>query len=196
MLGFGKIPLPALEQQWRDAAAHSDEDTAADLGNDMMRLTAVHDHLEREAVKAFGPTVTRFQTIAPATVPNGDARDRAKPHQRATKRDGFFSPWPLFFPQAPGNFRLCPCLFLCPERSSFGTVLLCELCQIGPQFVPDAAKNSHALFIRSLRHGRRIIETVMQPLDRAEEHRAAFFGVVADGDNVIEPLPLKFIDML
>ena len=62
----------ALEQQWRDTAARSDEDTAADLGNDMMRLTAVHDHVEREAVKAFGPTVTQFQAIAPATVPNGE----------------------------------------------------------------------------------------------------------------------------
>ena len=64
--------MRALEQQWRDTAAHSDEDTAADLGNDMMRLTAVHDHVEREAVKAFGPTVTQCQAIAPATVPNGE----------------------------------------------------------------------------------------------------------------------------
>ena len=58
--------MRALEQQWRDTA------TAADLGNDMMRLTAVRDHVEREAVKAFGPTVTQFQAQAPATVPNGE----------------------------------------------------------------------------------------------------------------------------
>jgi hypothetical protein len=64
--------MRALEQQWRDTAAHSDEDTAADLGNDMMCLTAVHDHVDREAVNAFGPTVTQFQAIAPATVPNGE----------------------------------------------------------------------------------------------------------------------------
>jgi hypothetical protein len=66
--------MRALEQQWRDTAAHSDEDTAADLGNDMMRLTAVHDHVEREAVKAFGPTVTQFQgaPAAPVTVGNGE----------------------------------------------------------------------------------------------------------------------------
>jgi Na+-translocating ferredoxin:NAD+ oxidoreductase RnfG subunit len=57
-------------------AAHSDEDSAADPGNDMMRLTAVHDHVEREAVKAFGPTVTQFQGAAytPKAVPNGDRR--------------------------------------------------------------------------------------------------------------------------
>ena len=48
------------------------QDTAADLGNDMMRLTAVDDHVEREAVQAFGPTVTQFQAVTPATVPNGE----------------------------------------------------------------------------------------------------------------------------
>ncbi len=64
--------LRILEQQWRDTAAQCDEDRAADLGNDMMRLTAVHDHVRPEAVKAFGPTITQFQAIAPATVPNGE----------------------------------------------------------------------------------------------------------------------------
>jgi hypothetical protein len=90
ILGFGKgtkvmnIELPewqvrylfeamrALEEQWRDTAAHSDEDTAADLGNDMMAFTAVHDHVERKAVKAFGPTVIEFQAVTPATPLNGE----------------------------------------------------------------------------------------------------------------------------
>jgi hypothetical protein len=31
------------------------------------------------------------------------------------------------------------------------------------QFIPHAAKNNHTLFIRTLRAGRRIFETVMQP---------------------------------
>jgi hypothetical protein len=31
--------LQALEQQWRNTANHTNEDTAACLGNDMMRLT-------------------------------------------------------------------------------------------------------------------------------------------------------------
>jgi len=60
--------LRALEQQWRDLAAHSDEDTAADLGNDMMRLTAVHEHLEREAIEAFGPTIANFQGVPLSSV--------------------------------------------------------------------------------------------------------------------------------
>jgi carbamoylphosphate synthase large subunit len=36
----------------------------------------------------------------------------------------------------------------------------------------------------------------MQLSRGAEEHRAGFAGIVADGDNVIERLPLKFIDVL
>jgi len=108
MLGFGKIPLRALEQQWRDAAAHSDEDTAADLGNDMMRLAAVHDHLEREAVKAFGPTVTQFQAQAPATDPKANTRVRVKPHQRETKPDGFFSPDTFSSLTPPAIFVFAP----------------------------------------------------------------------------------------
>jgi hypothetical protein len=56
--------LRALEQQWRDTAAKSDEDTAADIGNDMIRLTAAHDHIEREALKAFVPAVAQFHGAA------------------------------------------------------------------------------------------------------------------------------------
>jgi hypothetical protein len=60
--------MRALEKEWRDTAAHGDEDTAADLGNDMMRLTAVHDHVEREAVKAFGANVTQFNGAPSAPI--------------------------------------------------------------------------------------------------------------------------------
>jgi len=68
--------LRALEKQWRDtAAACRDEDFVADLGNDMMRHTAAHDHLEREAIHAFGSAVTEFSGASctpQANVPNGE----------------------------------------------------------------------------------------------------------------------------
>ena len=67
--------MHALEQQWRDnVATCQDEDLAADLGNDMMRLTAAHDYVEREAVKAFGPSITQFSgaPYTPVTVPTGE----------------------------------------------------------------------------------------------------------------------------
>jgi hypothetical protein len=67
--------LRSLERQWGDTAATcNDEDVAADVGNDMIRLTAAHDYLEREAVKAFGPNITKFsgEPVTPATVPNGE----------------------------------------------------------------------------------------------------------------------------
>ncbi len=53
--------LRVCEAQWRETTETcNDEDQAADLGNDMMRLTAAHDYLERVAVEAFGPGVNTF----------------------------------------------------------------------------------------------------------------------------------------
>ena len=63
--------LGQLEKQWGDTdAACNDEDLAADIGNDMTRLTAAHDYLERVAVEAFGPGVKELsrEPIFPTTL--------------------------------------------------------------------------------------------------------------------------------
>jgi hypothetical protein len=75
--------LRALEHQWQDIAAHSDEETAPDLGNEMMLLTVVHYHFECEAVKAFGPTVTNFQVLplAPPKLSKCPSRRREDLHR-------------------------------------------------------------------------------------------------------------------
>jgi hypothetical protein len=67
--------LRVLEKHWGDTAATcNDEDGAADIGNDLIRLTAAHDYLERQAVKAFGSGITKFsgEPFAPATIANGE----------------------------------------------------------------------------------------------------------------------------
>jgi hypothetical protein len=47
------------------AEASSNEDVKADIGNDMMRFTALHDHIERVAVAAYGPAIRDFEgTVA------------------------------------------------------------------------------------------------------------------------------------
>ena len=53
--------LRVLEQQWSETArASNDEDLQADIGDDMIRLSGVHDYLERNAVEAFGNRVSEF----------------------------------------------------------------------------------------------------------------------------------------
>jgi hypothetical protein len=63
------------------------------------------------------------------------------------------------------------------------------------QLAPHTAANSQPFFFGA-DEGRRIFKVVMKLFRRAEKHGAAFAGVVADGDNVIEPLARKFIDVL
>jgi hypothetical protein len=71
----------------------------------------------------------------------------------------------------------------------------CELVKVSTQFIAHAPENGHALLIGSHGRRRRIIEAVMQTLHRARKNRAAFFCVVADGNNVVEALPLELIHM-
>ena len=53
--------LRMLEKQWSATArASDDEDLQADIGNDMIRLSVVHDYLERNAMEAFGNRVNEF----------------------------------------------------------------------------------------------------------------------------------------
>lgn len=53
--------LRMLEQQWgATARASDDEDLQADIGNDLIRLSVVHDYVERKAVEVFGPGVKEF----------------------------------------------------------------------------------------------------------------------------------------
>ena len=68
--------------------------------------------------------------------------------------------------------------------------------QIRTQLIADSAKNRNALLLGSFGYRRRILEAVMQPLDRAHEERAAFPDVIADSNHIVECLALKFIDVL
>jgi len=81
------------------------------------------------------------------------------------------------------------------SRDSSTVWVFCEVGQIGLQFIPDAAEECQPFFFGAVQGGG-VVEAMMQPLRRPKEHRATFFGVVADGNHVIELLPLKFIDML
>ena len=50
-----------LEKKWRYVTETSeDEDQVADVGNDLMDLITAREHLEAEAIKAFGSWVTNF----------------------------------------------------------------------------------------------------------------------------------------
>jgi hypothetical protein len=71
-----------------------------------------------------------------------------------------------------------------------------EVRQVSPQFIPDAPEDGHALSVRTLTRRRRIVEATMQPFSLSEEHRAGFFGVIANGYDVIEVLPVEFFDGL
>jgi hypothetical protein len=70
--------LRALDEKWtaiRDAAAAKDDaDTAADYGNDMIRLSILKEGFERKAIEEFGPNVTTLsgEPIAQAAEPNGE----------------------------------------------------------------------------------------------------------------------------
>ena len=46
------------------AEASANEDVRADIGNDMMRYTALHNYIERVAVAAFGPAIKDFDGAA------------------------------------------------------------------------------------------------------------------------------------
>jgi len=53
--------LRVCEAQWpATAKASTDEDSQADYGNDIARLTIVHDGFERAALEAFGARVKEF----------------------------------------------------------------------------------------------------------------------------------------
>ena len=58
-----------------------------------------------------------------------------------------------------------------------------------PLEVADAPEDGQARFLCPLRSGRRIVKAVMQLLSVAEEYGAAFFGVVADRQHIVERLP-------
>lgn len=70
--------LQALDEKWtaiRDAAAaNGDDDTAADYGSDMMRLSILREGFEAKATEAFGANVTKLsgKPCAPVTIPNGE----------------------------------------------------------------------------------------------------------------------------
>jgi len=70
--------LHALDEKWtaiKDAAAaDGDEDTAADYGNDMMRLSILREGFEAKAIEAFGANIANLacKPCAPAVVPNGE----------------------------------------------------------------------------------------------------------------------------
>lgn len=70
--------LQALDEKWtaiRDAAAaKGDKDTAADYGNDMIRLSVLREGFERNAIEAFGPNITKLpgRPIARLPLPNGE----------------------------------------------------------------------------------------------------------------------------
>src|SRR6185312_17148625 len=60
---------------------------------------------------------------------------------------------------------------------------------------PHAAKERHAFRFASLERSR-IFKTAMKPLCCAWKNRAAFFSVIADGNHIVEALPVKLINML
>jgi hypothetical protein len=55
-----------LEAKWRRINESSrDEDEVAEIGNDLMDLISTREHLEKEAVKAFGQGVCDFSRKTP-----------------------------------------------------------------------------------------------------------------------------------
>jgi hypothetical protein len=67
---------------------------------DTMRLTAAHDHLDREAVKAIGPAITKFsghQCRPPCPTANNGRARRVKNTRRACRTRGQVLGLPLSF---------------------------------------------------------------------------------------------------
>jgi hypothetical protein len=58
--------------------------------------------------------------------------------------------------------------------------------------IPDATKNRHTF----CDIGGRVIEAPVRSIRRAEEYGTGFPSVVANGNHIIEVLPVKFLDGL
>ena len=65
--------LQMLEAKWLHMNHTStNEDEQADFGMDALDLHGTRESIEREAVKAFGPSVTNFSREPFASAPTGD----------------------------------------------------------------------------------------------------------------------------
>jgi len=60
------------------------------------------------------------------------------------------------------------------------------------QLVADATKSVELFFIRSL-DGSGVLKTVMDYRGRPGKHGTTFFGVIADGQDVVKSLAVEFI---
>ena len=82
-----------------------------------------------------------------------------------------------------------------PHFSVYGGPSGRKVGKIPPQFVANAAKHSDPFIASALCLGR-VLETVVNSHGLAGKDRAAFLGVVANGEHVIELLAGEFVDPL
>ncbi len=66
--------------------------------------------------------------------------------------------------------------------------------EIAPDLIADIAEQSELIFGRSMEGGR--IFKALVDGDRTREHRAGFFRVIADRQDVVEVLSGEFVDVL
>ncbi len=64
------------------------------------------------------------------------------------------------------------------------------------QFVANAAADGGAVFERAFGKGRRVFEAVVKSLGSAGKDRAGFFGVIANGDDIVKMMSVELVKVL
>lgn len=73
--------------------------------------------------------------------------------------------------------------------------IACKAGKICPKLVTNAPEDGQSLLVGAFECGR-IFEAAMYPVRRAKQDRAAFSGVIADRDHIIELAVLELVDVL